>query len=41
MLPVIRNTPMLVIMLVLTIPAAVLGMRLAESVMKKQASRLK
>ena len=40
MLPVIRNTPMLIIMLILTIPAALLGMRLAESVMKKQAAKL-
>ena len=41
MLPVIRNVPMLVIMLALTIPAAILGMRLAESVMKKQAAKLR
>lgn len=40
MLPVIRNTPMLVVMLVLTIPAAILAMRLAESVMKKQTAKL-
>ena len=40
MLPVIRNTPMLIFMLILTIPAALLGMRLAESVMKKQAAKL-
>ena len=40
MLPVIRNIPMLVIMLVLTIPVAILAMRLAEGVMKKQAAKL-
>ncbi len=40
MLPVIRNTPMLIFMLILTVPAALLGMRLAESVMKKQAAKL-
>ena len=40
MLPVIRNTPMLVVMLDLTIPAAILAMRLAEGVMKKQAAKL-
>ncbi len=39
--PVIHNIPLLVIMLVLTIPAAVIGMRLAEKVMKKQAASLK
>ena len=41
MLPVIENTPVLIIMLVLTIPAAILGMRLAERIMKKQAAKLK
>lgn len=40
MLPVIRNVPMLVVMLVLTIPAAILSMRLAEGVMKKQTAKL-
>ena len=40
MLPVIRNIPLLVIMLALTIPVAILAMRLAESVMKKQAAKL-
>lgn len=39
--PVIANIPMLVVMLVLTVPVAVLGMRLAEKLMKKQASMLK
>ena len=40
MLPVIRNVPLLILMLALTIPAAILGMRLAEGVMKKQAAKL-
>ena len=38
---VIHNVPMLIIMLVLTIPAAILGMRIAEKVLKKQADSLK
>ncbi len=38
---VIANIPMLIVMLVLTIPAAILGMRLAEKAMKKQAAALK
>ena len=38
---VIHNIPMLIIMLVLTIPAAILGMRIAEKVLKKQADSLK
>jgi hypothetical protein len=41
MIPVIENIPMLIIMLVLTIPVAVLSMRIAERVMKKQAAVLK
>ena len=41
MKPVIDNIPMLIIMLVLTVPAAILGMRLAEKGMKKQAAALK
>ena len=41
MLPVIQNVPMLVVMLVLTIPVAILSMRLAERIMKKQAAKLK
>ncbi len=41
MLPVIRNMPLLICMLALTIPVAILGMRLAEGVMKKQAAKLK
>lgn len=41
MAPVIENIPGLIIALVVTIPVAVLGMRLAEKVMKKQAAALK
>ncbi len=39
--PIIHNIPVLILMLVLTIPVAVLGMSLAEKVMKKQAAALK
>ena len=38
---VIHNAPVLILMLVLTIPIAVLGMRIAEKVLKKQADSLK
>ena len=38
---VISNIPMLIVMLILTVPVAVLGMRLAEKVLKKQASGLR
>ncbi len=38
---VIQNVPLLIIMLILTIPAAVLGMRIAEKVLKKQAASLR
>ncbi len=38
---VIHNVPVLVLMLVLTIPAAILGMRIAEKVLKKQSASLK
>ena len=41
MVPVIGNTPALIIALILVIPAAILGMRIAEKVMKKQAAMLK
>lgn len=41
MVPVIENIPVLISVLVLTIPIAVFSMRLAEKVMKKQASALK
>ncbi len=37
---VIRNIPVLILMLVLTIPVAVLGMRIAEKVLKKRAASL-
>ncbi|WP_350455303.1 MptD family putative ECF transporter S component [Slackia heliotrinireducens] len=40
MAPVIDNTPMLVVMLILVIPAALLAIRLAEKVLKKQAAEL-
>lgn len=38
---VIANTPMLIIMLVLTIPVAILAIRLAEKAMPKQAAKLR
>lgn len=38
---VIGNIPLLVVMLVLTVPVAVLAIRLAEKVLKKQAAKLK
>ena len=38
---VIGNTPMLLIMLALTIVVAILAIRLAEVIMKKQAAKLK
>lgn len=38
---VIGNIPLLVVMLVLTIPVAILGMRLAEKALKKQTALLK
>ena len=41
MVPVIDNVPVLIVALVLVIPAAILGMRLAEKVMKKTAASLK
>ncbi len=41
MKPVIDNIPMLIVMLLLTIPVAILGMRFAGKVMKKQAAVLK
>ena len=40
MLPVIDNIPMLVVVLLLTVPMAILAMRLAEKALKKQASVL-
>ena len=41
MIPVINNVPVLIIVLVLTIPVAILAMRLAERSLKKPASPLK
>jgi len=41
MKPVIDNIPVLVIVLVLTLPVAMLAMRIAERVLKRQASSLK
>ncbi len=41
MAPVIANIPVLILMLALTIPVAILAMRLAEKVMKKQAAALR
>ena len=38
---VIDNIPVLIVALVLTIPIAILGIRLAEKVMKKSAATLK
>ena len=35
MIPVIDNIPMLIVVLLLTIPVAILAMRLAEKVLKK------
>ena len=40
MKPVIDNIPMLIVALVLTIPVAILGMRLAERILKKRAEGL-
>ena len=41
MKPVIDNIPMLVVAIVLTIPVAILAMRLAERALKKQTTLLK
>lgn len=41
MLPVINNIPVLIVVLLLTVPVAILAMRLAERVMKKRAELLK
>ena len=40
MRPLIDNLPMLVVMLLLTAPVAILGMRLAVKAMKKQTAAL-
>ena len=39
--PVIGNIPVLILMLVLTVPVAILGVRIAEKLLKKQAASLK
>ena len=41
MIPVINNIPLLILVLVLTIPVAILAMRLAERSLKKPAATLK
>ena len=41
MKPVINNIPMLIVAILLTIPVAILAMRLAERALKKQTSSLK
>ena len=41
MKPIIDNVPVLVVVLILTIPVAILAMRLAECVLKKPAAILK
>ena len=38
MIPVIENIPALVVALVLTVPVALLGIRLAERALKRQAA---
>lgn len=41
MIPVINNIPVLIAVLVLTIPVSILAMRLAERALKKPAATLK
>ncbi len=41
MIPVIKNIPVLMVVLALTIPVAILAMRLAERTLKKQTDGLK
>ena len=41
MTPVINNIPVLIVVLVLTIPVAILSMRLAERILTKPAATLK
>ena len=41
MLPVINNIPVLIVVLVLTVPVAILAIRLADRTMKKSASSMK
>ena len=40
MIPVINNVPVLIVVIVLTIPVAILAMRLAEKVLKKPTATL-
>lgn len=40
MIPVINNVPVLIVVLILTIPVAILAMRLAESALKEPATTL-
>ena len=41
MIPVINNVPVLIVVIVLAIPVAILAIRWAEKVLKKQAATLK
>ena len=41
MIPVINNIPVLIVVIVLTLPVAILAMRLAENTLKKPAATLK
>lgn len=41
MIPVINNVPVLIVVLILTVPVAILAMRLAERTLKKPAVKLK
>ena len=41
MIPVINNIPMLIVVVVLTIPVAILSMRLAERALKTLTEELK
>jgi hypothetical protein len=41
MIPVIDNIPVLIFVLVLTVPVAIMAMRLAERTLKKPAASLK
>jgi hypothetical protein len=41
MIPVIENIPMLIAVLIITLPVAILAIRLAERTMKKQLESFK
>ena len=41
MIPVIENIPMLIVVLIITLPVAMLAIRLAERTMKKQIESFK